>query len=365
MDFDYIVIGGGLVGSAIAYGLSRQSENVAILDGGDRSFRASRGNFGLVWVQGKGWNYAPYAQWCLQAADLWVDFNSQLEKETGISTGYTRSGGIHICIDEEEWNTRVKILSEAAKHTDGRFKFEMLDTAALKQQIPQVSDEVVGASYSEQDGHVDPLGLLHALHNGLQNRKVNYYGNQSVTEIEPIDTGFRISTMDRVFSAKKIVLCAGLGNEKLGSMVGMDIPVVVDRGQVMITERLEKFLDLPTLHVRQTVHGTVQIGDSHEDVGLNDGTDPFVLKKIAQRAVLMFPFLSSVRLIRAWGALRIMTPDNNPIYQQSIEFPGAYTATCHSGVTLAAAHAGPVAEWIMGKNEKSLLDQFGTERFNV
>ncbi|NCF36989.1 MAG: FAD-dependent oxidoreductase, partial [Gammaproteobacteria bacterium] len=48
MDHDCIVIGGGLVGSAVAYGLSRQHQKVAILDGGDRSFRASRGNFGLV-----------------------------------------------------------------------------------------------------------------------------------------------------------------------------------------------------------------------------------------------------------------------------------------------------------------------------
>ena len=52
--FDAIVIGGGLVGSAIAYGLVRARLKVVLLDEGDVAFRASRGNFGLVWVQSKG-----------------------------------------------------------------------------------------------------------------------------------------------------------------------------------------------------------------------------------------------------------------------------------------------------------------------
>ena len=54
MDFDTIVIGGGLVGAATAYGLTQQGSNTALLDEGDIAFRASFGNFGVVWVQSKG-----------------------------------------------------------------------------------------------------------------------------------------------------------------------------------------------------------------------------------------------------------------------------------------------------------------------
>ena len=52
--YDFAIVGGGLVGSAIAYGLAKASYRVAVLDEGDVAYRASRGNFGLVWVQGKG-----------------------------------------------------------------------------------------------------------------------------------------------------------------------------------------------------------------------------------------------------------------------------------------------------------------------
>ncbi len=74
-QYDFIIVGGGLVGSSVAYGLGRNKYKVAVLDGGDRSLRASRGNFGLVWVQGKGWDYAPYARWTGQAASLWPEFD--------------------------------------------------------------------------------------------------------------------------------------------------------------------------------------------------------------------------------------------------------------------------------------------------
>ena len=66
--YDAIVIGGGLVGSAIAYGLARAGLKAALLDEGDVAFRASRGNFGLVWVQSKGDGAPHYQRWTRQSA---------------------------------------------------------------------------------------------------------------------------------------------------------------------------------------------------------------------------------------------------------------------------------------------------------
>jgi len=365
MEYDFIVAGGGLVGSSIAYGLARQKYRVAVLDGGDRSFRASRGNFGLVWVQGKGSDFAPYAQWTGQAAGLWPGFVEELTDETGVEIDYQRSGGMHFCLNEAEWDERVQEMEMVRQHTNGSFDYEMLNHAQLKKQIPQISNAVMGASYSPQDGHVNPLYLLQALQQGMDYHKVHYFPGQSIDRIEAKQGGFFTHSTQGTLSAEKIAICAGLNNRRLGQMLGMDIPVVVDRGQIMITERIQPFLNLPTLHVRQTAEGTVQIGYSHEDVGLDDGTSPSVLKKIAGRAVSMFPFLARVSLIRAWGALRVMTPDHNPIYQQSANCPGAFTVTCHSGVTLAAMHAGPVARWIGGSRELDLINRFSTDRFNV
>ncbi len=77
-SFEAVVVGGGLLGSAIGYGLARLGLKCAILDEGDDALRAARGNFGLVWVQSKGVGKPVYADWTMQSARLWPEFAEEL-----------------------------------------------------------------------------------------------------------------------------------------------------------------------------------------------------------------------------------------------------------------------------------------------
>ncbi len=88
--FEVAVIGGGVIGAALAYGLARQGLKTVMLDEGDSAFRAARGNFGLIWVQGKGVDAPAYADWTRASADLWPEFAAELETETGVALGYAR-----------------------------------------------------------------------------------------------------------------------------------------------------------------------------------------------------------------------------------------------------------------------------------
>ncbi len=142
-----------------------------------------------------------------------------------------------------------------------------------------------------------------------------------------------------------------------------DIPVQLT--STLITDRVAPFLPAATLQVRQTREGTLQIGDSHEDVGLDESTTLEVVTRLARRALRIFPHLAGLRLNRAWGALRVMTPDGVPVYQQSAEHPGAYAVSCHSGVTLAALHSREIAGWICGDAPDELVAPFSAGRFAV
>ena len=364
-NFDTIIVGGGLVGAALACGLATRGSAVALLDGHDRDFRASRGNFGLVWVQGKGAEFAPYARWSGLAAKAWPEFARELQAATGIDIGLQQSGGYDFCLSTDEWDARSEEMRLVRQHTQGEFEYEMLDNAALRERLPQVSAEVLGASYSQQDGHVNPLFLLHALHRRMQSLGCQYFPNRRVASIRPDQGGFTARAGGDRYRAARVVLCAGLDNQRLAQDLGMHIPVAPLRGQLLITERVKKFLPCATLQVRQTMEGSLQIGDSHEDVGLDDSTTLDVITRLAARALRIFPHLSGVRLVRAWGALRVMTPDGVPIYHQSVQFPGAYAVSCHSGVTLAPLHAGAVADWIGGESPHPLLADFSAQRFEL
>ena len=186
-----------------------------------------------------------------------------------------------------------------------------------------------------------------------------------MTEVIPRSGRFDIVTTAATLEAERVVLAAGLGNARLGPMVGLDAPIAPLRGQILVTEKPAPFLDYPTLVARQTREGSVLLGDSAENVGLNDGVRRDVMSDIAQRAQNAFPLLANARIVRAWGALRIMTPDGLPVYEESQTHPGAFIAICHSGVTLAAAHADVLAPWMAGGARPEVLDAFTTTRFTA
>jgi glycine/D-amino acid oxidase-like deaminating enzyme len=146
-------------------------------------------------------------------------------------------------------------------------------------------------------------------------------------------------------------------------MVGLDAPVRPQRGQILVSERLDPFLAIACHTVRQTADGTVLMGDSKEDVGFDAGTTRAVGSAIARRAVRMFPRLASARVVRQWGALRVLSPDGLPIYQESPTAPGAFVVTCHSGVTLAAAHALEVAPALLAGDLARDYAAFTADRF--
>lgn len=362
---DVIVIGGGLVGSAVAYGAALQGVKVTLLDEGDQAFRASRGNFGLVWVQGKGYGMTPYAQWTRSSATLWPQLASQLDDETGVDVHLQQPGGFCFCFSDTELEERRKRMQSVQDGLHGDYPFQMMTRQEVLDRIPAIGKEVVGASYTPMDGHTNPLKLLRALHAANLKHGVSYVSGQAVREIKSQGQGAeRRFTVAGRFQAPRVVLAAGLGNRELAEQLGIHAPVVPNRGQVLVGERTARFLDYPTLNVRQTDEGTIQLGDSMEEVGFNDDVTTDVLANIAQRGVRTFPVLSSLRLVRAWGALRVMSPDGFPIYQESVKYPGAFVTTCHSGVTLAAAHAFRVAPWITGNAVKPAeIEGFTGDRF--
>jgi glycine/D-amino acid oxidase-like deaminating enzyme len=363
---DVIVVGGGLVGSAVAYGLSLLGRKVLVLDQGDDAYRASRGNFGLVWVQSKGRELHDYAHWTRISAELWTGFAEQLEETTEISPRYHKAGGVHLCFSDEELAEQQAVNDSMAKaHGNLPYGAKILDRATLEAMLPGLGPEVVGGNWSPNDGHANPLTLLQGLHEALQKGKSSYLPNAATHAIEHVRGSFSIHTQAGTFVAPSVVLAAGLGNRELGIQLGLNIPVWPLKGQIVVTEKVPPRLSMPTNYLRQTDDGTFLIGDSHEHSGFSISSTSPVMTSLAARALRSFPYLGELRIIRSWAALRVMTDDGFPIYQQSERYPGAFAVTCHSGVTLAAAHALRLAPMICEGSLSADISAFSAERFSV
>src|SRR5437763_15305793 len=193
--YDAIVIGGGLVGSAIAYGLAREGLRLALVDEGDVAYRASRGNFGLVWVQSKGDGAPHYQRWTRRSADQWPALAAELSGRTGISVGHERPGGVHLCLGEAEFQER-RARMERMRIQSGNFGFDyrMLDRRELADMLPGLGPAVIGASYTPYDGHANPLNLLHALHKGFVENGGAYIPNTIVRSAKAAPGDFSVAT---------------------------------------------------------------------------------------------------------------------------------------------------------------------------
>jgi glycine/D-amino acid oxidase-like deaminating enzyme len=294
-------------------------------------------------VQSKGLGLAPYAGWTIRSSNAWRGFSDLLKQETGLDVSFQRPGGFHLCLSEKELETRANVLKRLHNQPGiVDYKTEILTHDQVKAMLPDIGPEVVGGSFCPLDGHVNSLRLFRTLHAALNARGVTYLPSHRVEAIAKEAGEFRLATPYGEIRAAKVALAAGNANMRLAPMVGLEAPMRPERGQIVVTERLRPFLNHPS--------------------GLTIG----VSATEAERAVRQFPLLANVNVVRTWSAIRVMTQDGFPIYDESQTHPGAFTVCCHSGVTLAANHALTIAPMIArGALDASLVAPFSARRFHV
>jgi glycine/D-amino acid oxidase-like deaminating enzyme len=309
---------------------------------------------------------APYAGWTVRSSNAWGGFAELLREETGLDVAFQRPGGFHLALSQRELEARATAVKRLHNQPGiVEYKTEILDRTEVAKMLPDIGPEVVGGSYCPLDGHVNSLRLLRTLHAALKARGAVYKPNHTVTGITHQNGEFHLRTSGGLVVASKVALAAGNANMKLAPMVGLEAPMRPERGQIVVTERLRPFLRHPVVTVRQTDEGTVMIGDSKEDTADPSGLTLGIAATEAKRAVRMFPLLARANVVRTWSAIRVMTEDGFPIYDESPLQPGAFVLCCHSGVTLAANHALSIAPMIAkGALDGDLLAPFSARRFH-
>ena len=109
-NFDTIVIASGVIGSAVAYRLTRCK--LKVLELGHCALRALRANFDFFWAQGKGLGRPEYAEWCSRASEIRPDFTAELGEATGIDFRHSRPGGVDLALSDDALQQAADALAE-------------------------------------------------------------------------------------------------------------------------------------------------------------------------------------------------------------------------------------------------------------
>lgn len=353
-EYEVVVIGGGIVGAAIAFHLNEKGRQVLVVD---RAFPAS-GTSGAtqswVWVHTK--SPAWYGEFSHLSAELYPDFKKRL----GVDIEYQRTGGISLLFTPAEVE-RAKAL--VADQRSVGIEVHLLTRAETLAMEPNVSPEVLGATYSPVDGNVNSLRLVFSLTRVNQSRGVEYWTYTSVNALELVDGGAVVHTDRGPVRAKQVVICGGPWARAIGDMIDIHIPVRPVRGQVLVTEPLAPLIKRTMVGMRQAINGEMLIGFSQEEVGFNKGNSLDPILDGARLAQRMVPALSEAQIVRCFSGLRAMPKDGLPILGAVPGRPNIFVAATHSGFTLAPLLGTLMAEVICGEEPSVPIDRYAITRF--
>lgn len=360
---DIIIVGGGISGAAIAYGLVASGHKVAMIDAPTQTNKASRTNVGLIWCQSKFLHLPDYARWGFHSATLFPALTKELEAVSGIDIPVHYKGGLIACLGDEEFVNRgayIDKLRDALTEYPG----EMITRSALEKKLPHIGfgPEVTGAAWCEADGVVDPLMLLRAFKVAFC-RLGGHLIETIIHDVHPEKGGFRVFTEKGTLDCERVVLAAGLANRRFAGFALPRLPVFADKGQVLLVERMPPIMPTPILGLTQTFGGTIIIGFRHEFNGHDTRIVQGDVATEGQWAMRVWPELGRKRLLRVWSGLRVMPEDKQAIYSRLPGYPKATLINTHSAVTLAAAHVRHLPDFILGGDLPEVAREMTLKRF--
>jgi glycine oxidase len=353
---DVVVVGGGIVGAAVARALAVAGHQVEIMDGGAEPGVATQASAGML---------APLVDVSendvliglrVRGRDLYRELAPVLLEETGVDVGLWLDGVLQLAFTEAE---ETQSRGAVASHRQQGLNSEWLSTSELRNRYPGLSPEARGAVLAPEDGALVPLATLEALLVSAARSGARLVRDEAVIGLETEEgrvTGVRTRTGVRPAGA--VVIAAGAWSGRIG---GLPRPLSVEpvRGQMLAQE-------WPTDEPPAIVfgrHGYVLkrgsealVGATMEFAGFDAGTSEAGQAHLLQTGACLYPALAGQPVRRSWAGLRPCTPDGHPIVGQDADWPNLWYATGHgrNGVLLAAVTGEIIAHLFSGNPSDQL-----------
>ncbi|MBW1789263.1 MAG: FAD-dependent oxidoreductase [Deltaproteobacteria bacterium] len=363
-----VIIGGGIIGCSTAYHLTRMGwKDVVILEKGELTSGSTWHAAGLVGQLRAERNITRMLQYS-------VDLYEQLEAETGLTTGWKRTGCLHLAKTPE----RMYELKKGAT-TARSFGLEMniISPKEAYDLCPIITiDDIIGAAFMPTDGQADPAGITQAMAKGARNRGAKIYEHTVVTGFE-FDKRRVISvkTDKGKIKCETIVNCTGMWGFQVGQMLGVNTPLVPFQHQFLVTDVIEGVPpDIPTvrdkdnlLYYKEEVGGLVMGGYERNGIPWSiDGVpnefssellepDFEHFQSLSDPAMERTPCLESAGIARLVNGPEAFTPDGDAIMGPAPELDNCFVAVGFNAFGIAAGGGAGrmMAEWII-EGEPSL-----------
>ena len=334
---EVVIIGGGIVGSSIAYHLTAAGcTDVLVIERETAQGKGSTGkSMGGVRAQ---FSTAVNIQMSLYSIPFYASFDERL----GYPAGYRPQGYLFCATNAKHM---AYLQANYQKQVDMGLKDVRLITAdEIRSMFPQLrADDIVGGSFCSTDGFVDPYSAMIGFMTWAAEHGAKLLKNTPVTGIQRDARGVAgVETTKGTVATRVVVNAAGAWAAGVAKMAGLDLPVVPLRRMLVPTEPFDQFphsapmiIDMSNgFHFRPEGLGFLLAwNDPEETPGYKTDFDPSFIEKILTRAADRVPVFENLAVNpkRAWAGLYEMTPDHHPILGPAPGMPGFFLANGFSG----------------------------------
>lgn len=354
---DAVVVGAGVIGLAITRELAAAGASVAALDGDrERGAEATQVAAGMLAPVGEHeFGEQDLLPMNLASAELYPDLVSDLETETGLSTGYRREGGLHVALDGDE----AAVLDRMATlQEESGLEPKRLTPSGAREVEPGLGPSTRSAVFAPGDGAIDPRELAAALESAALGRGATVGRGIAVTGL--LRESGRVTGVETALGAVRaatVIVCAGAETGRLEWLSAGELPPVRPvKGQVVelrtadgqepclrpvVTERV---------YVVPRPDGRIVVGATVEERGWDREVTFGGIFELLREAYRVLPDLAESSFTGARAGFRPGTPDNLPVVGRTAT-PGLVMATGHyrNGILLAPLTGQAVARMIEGE----------------
>ena len=365
---DIIVIGAGIVGSAIAFELASRGASVRLVDDRAPGMGATQASAGMLAPHSEAREGGPLQALTVRGLDRCDAFIARASAASGMPLPYRRTGTLDVAIE----GSRMRHLQQMAEQLHaGGVDATLLDAKATRSEEPHLAAGALGGLLIGGQGFVSATDLTNSLVAAASRLGALPVLRERVTRIRRAGGGIEVGTEHDVLSAGAVVLAAGSWSGGIDIEGVSPAPVKPIRGQMLRLGWEGPPLRRVTWSARCYVvpwdDGTLLVGATVEDTGFDERTTVDGVRGLMAAVEELLPQAKGAAFLSARAGLRPATPDELPIIGPSTVMPNLTYATGHyrNGVLLAPLTAELVADAMLDGRFDPLLDFTRPARFGA
>lgn len=363
---DILVVGGGVIGCAIAYELAKAGLAVTLVERGTPGCEASSAGAGMLAPQAESSAASPRLRLGLASKALYADLALELRERTGLDIEYETGGNLHCFLDEGD---EAVGRAACAWQREAGLKAELLSRADAVALEPDLSPEVRGALFLPEDHWVNNPRLVTALATAAALERVRFVTGEATVLVRAGDRVTGVQVGEDQIRAALVVLAAGAWSGQLAATAGLRLPVGPVRGQIVCLEGIPRrhrhLLHIKDHYLVSRANGEILIGASVEWAGFAKQVTADYVRSALDAAIRLAPALARLPIKATWAGFRPWAPDELPTIGAWPGLDGLVVATGHfrNGILLAPITGRLIRELLVDHAPSLDLTPFLPDRF--